>query len=608
MSFGWQKRTRSRGGGARNTADSAASGVLRLGAARSLLVGLALLGSACRSDPTGPRRLLEAPTVSGRPARVGSLTIGGVTRPVLLEPASFRVRLPRRGLLTLGLCIAPTGQQPIEGGIRLTVKADGRPLLRKSLSARRAQGFVDVSLPLDDIGPEATLGFELRRTDAAGRPQRGGDATLAGVAEPTLHDLDDYGRARGVILISIDTLRRDHVGAYGYRRPTTPRLDALARSGILCEDAVSTASWTLPAHLSMLTSTDPGRHGGVDVDHGFNHRVPTLAALFRQAGHATRAITSHLYVSSAYGVDDGFERLDFRYDRKADDVAERAIGAIDQVGDRPFFLFLHFYDPHAHFSPPPQTRALFPSAYSGPLSGIWGHFKSFTRETLPPGYLDHLLSLYDGEIRFVDDQIGRLLDHLRNRGLDRSTLLVATSDHGEEFLDHGAWAHEKTLYEELVRIPLLVHGPGVNPRRESAQASLLDVAPTILAWAGLAVPAGAQGRSLLQPLARREAYGETNHTKDDSSKLFLRGGAGGSKLILSLDRESGEPRREEWYELASDPDERKATPPPAAEASALRQRALARWREGRAQAGAAPQVELTPEQVERLRALGYLGS
>jgi arylsulfatase A-like enzyme len=358
----------------------------------------------------------------------------------------------------------------------------------------------------------------------------------------------------------------------------------------------------------MLTSVDPGRHGGVDVDHGFNRRVPTLASLFRQAGYATRAITSHLYVSAAYGIDQGFEQLDFRYDRKADDVAERAIRALDQVADRPFFLFLHFYDPHAHFNPPPHIRALLPSPYTGPLSGIWGHYKNFSRETIPAGYLDHLLALYDGEIRFVDDQVGRLLDHMSARELDRSTLLVVTSDHGEEFLDHGAWAHEKTLYEELVRIPLVVYGPGARPRRETAQASLLDVAPTILTWAGLAVPAGAQGRSLLQPLAWREAYGETHHTKDDSYKLFLRGGAARSKLIISLDRRAGEPRREEWYELGSDPGERSVAPPPGPEAAALRERALARWREGRALAGASPEVELTPEQLERLRALGYLGS
>jgi arylsulfatase A-like enzyme len=504
--------------------------------------------------------------------------------------------------------MADTGAGALRGGMRLTVKADGRPLIRTALSARQAHGFHDETIALEGVGGETLLQLELRRTDAAGKPVAGDGDALMGVSDPTLHDLDAYGRSRGVVLISIDTLRRDHVGAYGYARPTTPTLDALARDGILCEDAVSTSSWTLPAHLSMLTSLDPGRHGGVDVDHGFNRRVPTLAALLKDAGYATRAITSHLYVSAAYGLNEGFDELDFRYDRKASDVAGRAIGLLDQIGDRPFFLFLHFYDPHTHLTPPESARALFPSAYRGPLGGLWGQFRRFTRETMPEGYLEHLLALYDAEIRYTDDQIGRILHHMKTRGLDRSSLVFVTSDHGEEFLDHGAWGHEKTLYEELVRVPLIVHGPGVAPRRETRQASLLDVTPTILAWAGLALPEHAQGRSLLEPLPEREAYGETQHTKNATYKLFLREGQGRYKAVLSIGRERGEILGEEWFDLASDPRERVGQRPPTGTAEAVRRRALARFRDGRALAGAPPAVLLTPEQLESLKALGYVGT
>src|SRR5260221_434488 len=151
-------------------------------------------------------------------------------------------------------------------------------------------------------------------------------------------------------------------------RPTTPRFDALARAGVLFDDAVSTSSWTLPAHLSMLTGVDPGRHGGVDMRHGFNRSVPTVPALLRAAGFATRAVTSHLYVSSVYGLDDGFEHLDFRQDRKATEVADRGIDLLDRVGDRPFFVFLHLYDPHWHYDPPDWARRLFENAYAGSLT------------------------------------------------------------------------------------------------------------------------------------------------------------------------------------------------------------------------------------------------
>jgi arylsulfatase A-like enzyme len=566
----------------------------------SLLLGLLVSPApACRRPHAqGPQRLLERATTTGRLARVASLSKAGVRRPALVESATYEVALPRRPLLTFGLAVTGTTERPAGGEFRVTVKAGGGTLLRRSVGPR-AHAFEEFSLPLEGLGSEATLQFRLQGEAAAGK-----DVALLGVSDPTIHDLDDYGRARGVVLISIDTLRRDHVSAYGYAKPTTPRLDALARAGLLCEDAVSTSSWTLPAHLSLLTSVDPGRHGGVDVDHVFNKSVPTLASLFRDAGYATRAITSHLYVSAAYGADTGFDQLDFRYDRKAADVADLALQALDQVGDRPFFLFLHFYDPHTPLAPPARTRALFPSGYSGPRGGLLQHFRKLTRETVPPGYVDHLLALYDAEIRSVDDEIGRVLDHLRFRGLERNTLVAVTSDHGEEFLEHGAWAHEKTLYEELVRIPLIVHGPGVSARRETAQVSLLDVLPTLLGWAGLPVPTHAQGRSLLGAVTPREAFGETDHAKDGTRKLYLRGGQRGWKVILSLDREDGSLRRQEWYDLAVDARERLSTTPDAA-AAGLDQRALARWREARA-GGPAPTVSLTPDQVQQLRTLGYI--
>jgi arylsulfatase A-like enzyme len=183
--------------------------------------------------------------------------------------------------------------------------------------------------------------------------------------------------------------------------------------------------------------------------------------------------------------------------------------------------------------------------------------------------------------------------------------VVVTSDHGEEFLEHGSWEHQKTLYEEVIRVPLVVAGPGVTPRREAAQTSLLDVMPTVLAWAGVPASPTQQGRSLLTPVGDREAYGETDHTIDHTRKLFLRAGARRWKAILSLTPD-GEPRRCEWYDLASDPGESRETEPPLAVADAVRGRAIQRWREARGHGGPGPTVQLTPEQRERLRALGYV--
>jgi choline-sulfatase len=568
---------------------------------------LLLLCLACRRTAfEGPSPLLRAQAAGGA-ARTATLDLAGDARPALIESASYRVALPATGLLTFGIGSSYSGQGEVPGWFHVTVRAGGRVLFERRVNPRVASGWRDVSVALDDLGSEAILAFDLRLADRWGKDAAVPPGLILAVADPVIHDRAAYGRAKGVLLVSIDTLRRDHVGAYGYARPTTPRLDALAREGLLCEDAVSTSSWTLPAHLSLFTSADPGAHGGVDMRHGFNRRLPTLADRLKAAGFTTRAVTSHLYVSGTYGLDQGFDHVDFHQDRKASDVAGRAVDLLDRFGDRPFFVFLHFYDPHWHYDPPESTRGLFAGAYGGTLTGQWGDFSKRDRSSVSAADLQHLLDLYDGEIRYTDDELGRVLDHLKARGLDRNTLVVVTSDHGEEFLEHGSWEHQKTLYEEVVRIPLVMRGPGIAARREPQQTSLLDVAPTVLAWAGAEVLPAAQGRSLIAPAPEREAFGETDHTEDRTRRLFLRGGQGRWKAIVTLAPDRERPVREEWYDLAADPQERRSVAPPQRVADSLRERALARWRAARSRGEGAPAVSLTPEQQERLRALGYLG-
>ncbi|HET9314905.1 MAG TPA: sulfatase [Vicinamibacteria bacterium] len=574
---------------------------------RLLFASLLLATAACGARPgNGKGPLIQRPTTTGAPARSGALSTGGETRPALLESAAYRVRLPERALLTFGMGVAWAGEGEAPGWYRLSVRAGGRTLDERTLNPRAARGWREVSLWLPQVKGETQLEFDLRLTDRDGKPETPPPGLLLGIADPIVHDVDDYGSSKGVVLVSIDTLRRDHVGTYGYGKPTTPAIDALAARSVVADDAVSVSSWTLPAHLSMLTSVDPGAHGGVDMQHGSNKRFPALATLFKRAGYATQAITSHLYVSGVYGLDEGFDFLDFHQDRRASDVADRAIGLLDRLGDKPFFLFLHFYDPHWHYAPPPETLGLFESSYTGKVTGLWGEFSKLDRSALKPADLAHILALYDGEIRYTDDHLKRVLTHMTERGLDRGTLVLVTSDHGEEFLEHGSWEHQKTLYEEVVRIPLLLAGPSVTPRREARQASLLDVAPTVLAWAGLEVPGHMQGRSLLAPLPEREAYGETDHTNDGTRKLFLRSGQGRGKTILSLRRQDAVPAREEWYDLAADPGETRSRPPRADAAEVIRRRAIERWKQARGRGAGAPQVTLSEEQRERLRALGYV--
>jgi len=573
---------------------------------RLLLVAVfALVSSACERFH-GPLHLLQRPA-SGSAPPTGSISTGGETRPALLASARYEVPLPSRGLLTFGMGVQNPAGVEVPGWYRLTVKSGDTVLRQPQINPRELHGWRDITIELAGLGRRAPLSFELQLTEKDGTPITPPSGVTLAISDPVIHDLADYGRHKGVVLISIDTLRRDHVSAYGYPKPTTPRLDALAASGLLCEDAVSTSSWTLPAHLSMLTSADPGAHGGTNRDVGFNGKVKTLASIFQEAGYATQAVTSHLYVSQVYGVHTGFDHLEFNQKVRANNIVDRGIDLVDRFGDRPFFVFLHFYDPHWHYDPHDSTKRYFETSYTGTLSGNLKEFTELDPAKVSPQDMAHLLALYDGEIRYTDDELGRFFDHMKARGLDKSSLILVTSDHGEEFGEHGSWEHQKTLYEELIRIPMIVNGPGITARREPAPVSLLDVAPTLVAWARLSPKWEPQGVSLLSPAPdHRPAYGETDHTVDGTRKLFLRPGAGETKVIFSIKPEDGKVTREEWYELGIDPGEGRSHPPRDEVALAVRKQAIGRWVSGRS-ATPGPKVTLTPEQREQFIAQGYIG-
>ena len=335
-----------------------------------VLLGSLSLGCPRASPPQGPQSLLLAKPDGAR-SRVDVIEIGDESREALVDTQAWTLVFPRKAILTFGVGARWDGQGDIPGWGRFVVALDGKEIARETVNPRVAHDWKDVTLRLDAPPREGRLSISMRYTDKDGVDlPRPAEFTLA-VSEPTLHDQAAYGMNRGVILISVDTLRRDHVGAYGYSKPTTPTLDSLAKAGVLADDAVSVSSWTLPSHLSMLTSVLPGTHGGVDSAQGFNRSVPSVAAMLKVRGYATHAVTSHLYVSKTYGVDDGFDSMNFRQDRLAANVANHAMDLIDRFGDRPFFIFLHFYDPHWHYAPPPEILKLFESSYAGKLTGLY---------------------------------------------------------------------------------------------------------------------------------------------------------------------------------------------------------------------------------------------
>lgn len=270
-----------------------------------------------------------------------------------------------------------------------------------------------------------------------------------------------------LLFIFVDTLRADHVGAYGYKRNTTPRLDELAKDATLFERAYSHSPWTMPSAASMFTSLEPRDHGIKDWLQPLSKRFLTLPEHLRDHGYSTEGIVSHVTFKDSYNFDQGFDHYDAsvldkgksKYISTAKEVSDLAIAALDQERDKPFFLWLHYFDPHNDYLP-----------HEGYEFG------------------DRKIDLYDGEIAFTDAQIGRVLDKLKEKDLYDQTIIVFIADHGEEFNDHGGFKHTNTLYEELIHIPLIIRVPGFRPDRIDTLVTESDVAPTLCNLLGVPIP------------------------------------------------------------------------------------------------------------------------
>lgn len=433
-----------------------------------------------------------------------------------------------------------------------------------------------------------------------------------------------------IILISIDTLRADHLGCYGYERETSPRIDQLASNSIRFDNAISASNWTLPSHVSLMTSQSPSIHGVVDDRVAMPAEAITLAEALDDKGYDTAALVSWIYVSEVYGFAQGFDSFQTMIDRRAIDPASgkgalRAEAVVDAAnawldqrdGEDPFFLFVHLFDPHLDYDPPAPYDTMFDPDYDGHANGSYPYVKPYIEGLnefaldVPARDRSYIEALYDGEIRYVDTQIERLLAKLEETvGLDECVIALV-SDHGEEFDDHGSMeGHGWTLYDEVIHIPMLLRLPGRARAGEviDPPVGLVDVAPTLLELANIAIPDRFTGTSLLaadrgQPIAFSESH------RFNIRKRAAR--AANHKLIHTEDtgmNAAGVPIRAgyELFDLGHDPGERQNI---YQETSPIGI-ALRDWiaRQGKAPAdGAAPiSAELTPEQIELLRSLGYV--
>lgn len=419
-----------------------------------------------------------------------------------------------------------------------------------------------------------------------------------------------------VLLISIDTLRADHLSCYGYERETSPRIDRLAREGVLLEDCSSSSSWTLPAHLTMLTGLAVSAHGVCD-DRLFTRAgedgraLPVelhgafLPELLRGAGYRTGGFYTWKYLEPVFGFGPGFEvyeRLghtfysyppvarEFERLRAANDVeglkelarahpalfdadrpsspetVDRALAWIDEVRrdtpHAPFFCFVHLFDVHDPYRPPPPfDRRFTEPGYDGPIDG---RNVSSARSDVTPGMsardLAQLVALYDGEIAWVDSELGRLFDALAERGLAEDTLIVLTSDHGEEFFEHGAKTHRNALYKESVHVPWILAWPRGLPRakRIAGAVGLVDLTPTVAGLCGLGPPPGASGRDLSGVLRGQApnapaVYASELLRFDEGAVPRRLVGLNASEELAIFSARGREPWTVEHFDLALDP-------------------------------------------------------
>ncbi len=308
-----------------------------------------------------------------------------------------------------------------------------------------------------------------------------------------------------IVLVIIDTLRADHLSCYGYRRITSPSLDSLAGAGTRWSMGCGQSSWTLPACSSIMTGLSPRVHGaGMDVPtgrvFGLNHAMPLLSTHMKGAGYRTGAFFNVFWLGADFGFHRGFDTYECvdNGDGLAGETIDSAINWLSSLGrDEDFFLAIHLFDPHDPYDPPAPYDTLFTPHGEGAMGdSCW--------EVTPegaiarPSQLAHLQGLYDGEIAWTDEQLGRLFAELRRLGLDQRTVVMVTADHGEEFLEHGYFGHGRTLFQETTHIPLIMSGPGVTAGAvEDAPVGQVDILPTILDLCDIAVPENIEGVDLL---------------------------------------------------------------------------------------------------------------
>lgn len=389
--------------------------------------------------------------------------------------------------------------------------------------------------------------------------------------------------AENLLLITIDTLRADYLGSYGAERPT-PGIDGLAESGVIFESAWSASSWTLPSLATLMTGLHARSHGAISGKVGVGPELPLLAERAAGAGIRTWGVGSHIFNNERFGLQRGFEEYDSQlvrsYGRRNEShlqvssrkLTDKAIAFLDEHGDGGRWLaWVHYFDPHNEYLP-----------HIGFTEG------------------DEPRDLYAGEVLFTDHHIRRLLQHLALKAYADVTAVVVVSDHGEEFGEHGGLMHRRTLYEEVLRVPLIVRAPGNTPGRVTTPVSMVDITPTCYELLDLVPPSGLAGQSLVPALYGEEIEDLPIVAEIEGLRNWDAIRVGRYKLIVDPDSDA-----HELYDLVADPGEQVDL----ASEDTERVAGLRKLLEDSLSVtvGEGSRIDLTDQDRANLKALGYGG-
>lgn len=546
--------------------------------------------------------------------------IAGVARHSIFlnAPGRLRLEIPalRGSELEMYLSV-PDGRGEIEFGVEAP---SGTVHLRRSFPA--GPEWHPISLPLPETETALReIVFTVR-----------GEAGTAFLGSPVLVKSSGTAASPRLIFYLMDTLGARHLGSYGYDYDTSPTLDRIAAGGALFQDCIAQSSWTRPSTVSILTGLYPPTHGVIAWWDRLSPGVETLAQMFRERGFFTISFITNPHAGISAGLDKGFDVVfetpavtgPLLEGRNTDVgsqlltsgtslmINEQFLPWLRDHADWPAFIYLHSLDPHFPYSPPPPFE-----------NGI-GPAIEVTTSTNPT--LDRKRTLYDGDVAFNDRQIGRILDLLKILGIKEETFLLVTSDHGEEFGEHGQAGHRNHLHGEVTHVPLILHYPGRIPAglRIPDRVETIDIFPTLLEYFGIPIPPSVQGRSLAPLIGRgtlpaRPAYSHLVRQAIADNRDHLRSGPlrgefarwEGPWLFLHGDYSPLEPPWNRLYHLERDPLERKDVASQNPELVDRFREQLEGWygEQNRIRGTwqrADRQIWHDEEAERRLRALGYL--